>query len=94
MTGWGIHRLRDMVGSRFVSAFDGERYYRAVPLPYQGARIKAALAVLLGRAYAVKWPELGEWEALHQPEWPDTPHKPERGYSEFTRLMGDERKGE
>ncbi|MCA0344077.1 MAG: hypothetical protein LCH99_30700 [Proteobacteria bacterium] len=71
MTGWGIHRLRDMVGSRFNFACDGERWYRAVPLPYRGNRIKPALAVLFGYAYAVKWPELGEWEALHEPEWPD-----------------------
>lgn len=78
-----IHTLRDMVGSRFVHAsLDGKRYYRAVPLPYQGARLKGALAVLLGRAHAVKWPELGEWEAIHQPEYPDERHVPTNGYGE------------
>jgi hypothetical protein len=63
MTGWGIHRLADMIGSQNNQAGlpDG-RWVRAVPMPYQGARLKAAWAVLRGMAYAVEWPQSGDLE--------------------------------
>lgn len=63
MTSWGIHRLQDMIGSKSVGAKmpDG-RYVRAVPMPYHGARIKAAWAVLTGKAFAVEWPNAGDLE--------------------------------
>lgn len=64
----GIHRLSDMIGSSDVGASeDGRNYYRAVPLPFYGDRLRAAWFVLTGKAYAVHWPELGEIEkALRQ----------------------------
>lgn len=64
MTGWGIHRLRDMIGAKNCQAGlpDG-RWVRAVPEPYTGNRIKAAWAVLTGKAFAVEWPKDGELEA-------------------------------
>ena len=67
---WPVHRLKDMIGSRDThsTAFGFEGYFRAVPSPYRGGRIRAAWAVLTGKAYAVKWPEPGEFEdALGNP---------------------------
>lgn len=62
---WGIHRLSDMIGrgdvSTTVKGLEG--LFRAVPAPYHGNKIKAAWAVLTGKAYAVRWPEAGELEA-------------------------------
>ena len=66
MNGWGIHRLRDLIGRPDVFTSDGERYYRAVPEPYTGNRLKATWAVLTGRAYAIQWPKAGEFEAVMQ----------------------------
>lgn len=68
MTGWGIHRLADMIGSKNVGAElpDG-KWVRGVPLPYSGNRAKAAWAVFTGKAYAVEWPQAGDLEkALSQ----------------------------
>lgn len=63
MTGWGIHRLADMIGSANTQAsMPGGQWVRAVPLPYSGARLKAAWAVLRGMAYAVEWPKAGDLE--------------------------------
>lgn len=63
MTGWGIHRLADMIGSKDVGAGlpDG-RWVRSVPLPYAGNRVRAAWAVFRGQAYAVEWPQDGDLE--------------------------------
>lgn len=63
VTGWGIHRLADMVGCKNtqVGLPDG-RWVRAVPMPYTGNRIKAAWAVFTGSAYAVTWPDHGDLE--------------------------------
>lgn len=63
VTGWGIHRLADMIGRKACEAGlpDG-RWVRAVPMPYTGNRIKAAWAVFKGDAYAVHWPEHGDLE--------------------------------
>lgn len=62
---WGIHRLSDMIGTddNSSTAFGLEGYFRAVPLPYCGARLRAAWYVLTGKAYAVRWPEPGELES-------------------------------
>jgi hypothetical protein len=59
---WGVHRLRDMLGSGEVRAGlpDG-RYVRAIPEPYWNP-ITAAWWVLTGRAQAVIWPKAGELE--------------------------------
>lgn len=61
---WPVHRLSDMIGPDGAqsTAFGISGYFRAVPLPYRGARFWAAWAVLTGKAYAVKWPEPGELE--------------------------------
>lgn len=63
MSGYPIHTLRDLIGSADVTASpDGWHYMRAVPMPYEGQRLRAAWAVFTGRAYAVRWPGLGEFE--------------------------------
>jgi len=63
MTGWGIHRLADMIGSKDAqSGLPDGRWVRAVLLPYTAGRMKAALAVLTGKAYAVEWPQAGDLE--------------------------------
>lgn len=63
MTGWGIHRLADMIGSKNCEAGlpDG-RWVRAVPMPYTAGRLLATWAVFTGKAYAVQWPEHGDLE--------------------------------
>ena len=56
-----VYRLRHLIGSSSVSTPQG----RAVPLPYYEGllgRARAALAVLKGKAVAVKWPKEGEFE--------------------------------
>jgi hypothetical protein len=63
MTAWGIHRLGDMIAGKGITTQSSPGVWvRAVPLPYTGARIKAAWMVLTGRAYAVQWPEAGDLE--------------------------------
>jgi hypothetical protein len=66
MTAWGIHRMADMIGTKDcqtgMESVARQVWVRAVPLPYTGNRIKAALAVLRGQAYAVEWPQAGELE--------------------------------
>lgn len=63
MTGWGIHRLADMIASKDDQSHlpDGS-WVRAVPMPYTGNRLKAVWALLTGKAYAVQWPEAGDLE--------------------------------
>lgn len=62
-----IHKLSDMIapyGCEAQSQVDG-RWYRAVPMPYSETplkRFRDAWAVLCGRVYAVRWPEVGELE--------------------------------
>lgn len=63
MTGNGVLRLRDVLPSQNCSAGlpDG-RWVKAVHEPPPFNRIKAAWAVLTGRAYAIQWPKNGEFE--------------------------------
>jgi hypothetical protein len=66
-----IHRLRNMIGGPDVGCGmpDG-RYVRAVPCPFYGGlfdRLRDARAVVMGNAYAVRWPEPGELEAALTP---------------------------
>lgn len=75
---WGIHTLRDMLGSDSDSVSAGlpdGRWVRAIPEPYSANRLVAAWWVLKGRAYAILWPKHGDLEAaLGVPErkkpWP------------------------
>lgn len=62
MNGWGVHRLRDMIGSGGVEVCVDGKVFRAVPEPYAGRRLYAAWRVLIGKAYAVQWPEPGDLE--------------------------------
>lgn len=66
MSTWGIHRLQDMIApSGNAASVDGEKWYRAVPLPYHGSpfeRLRAAWSVFNGKSYAVQWPDIGELE--------------------------------
>lgn len=58
-----LNLLRDMISPPGVHAcVDGDRWVRAVPAPYDGNRLYGAISVLLGRAYAIKWPEAGDLE--------------------------------
>lgn len=61
---WGIHTIHDMIGDPNCNASaDGRSWRRAVPEPYHGRRLLKAWWVLTGRAEAVVWPQLGEFEA-------------------------------
>lgn len=66
-----IYRVRDMFarpGCDAAIEVYTERgtvkqaWVRAVVHPFYGERLRSALAVLFGKAYAVKWPEPGELE--------------------------------
>ncbi len=63
---WGVHRLSDMIGSRFVTTpIETYGFVRAVPEPYSAGlfgRLLAAWCVLTGKAHAVRWPEPGDLE--------------------------------
>lgn len=66
MTGWGMYRLSNLIGHFGVERHmpDG-RWVRAVPAPYHASifeRLKPALLVLIGKAYAIEWPKDGELE--------------------------------
>lgn len=61
-----IHRLHHMIGSPECSTEKDGRWVRAVPMPFYGGlfdRARDAWAVLTERAFAVRWPEPGEFEA-------------------------------
>ncbi|MBB5762186.1 hypothetical protein HNR01_001806 [Methylorubrum rhodesianum] len=61
-----IHRLHHMIGSPQVGqSHPTMGYVRAVPCPFYGGlldRLRDAVAVVRGEAFAVKWPEGGELE--------------------------------
>lgn len=66
-----IQKLRDMIGPDNAQAglLDG-RWVRVVPCPFYGGffdRLNDAWAVLMGRVYAVRWPEPGELEDAFPP---------------------------
>jgi hypothetical protein len=66
---WGVHRIWHMVGSKNEqTVLPSGRWVRAVPLPYYGNSLRAAWEVLMGRAYAVAWPEPGEFEEARDAE--------------------------
>ena len=61
---FSIHTIHDMIGSDDVMVRrDGLPSVRAVPAPYPGGRLIAALWVMRGKAHAVRWPHPGEFEA-------------------------------
>jgi hypothetical protein len=63
MNPYGIHSICDMVSRGDVMTQDQRgRWVRAVPEPYTGSRLRAAWWVLIGRAYAVRWPRPGDYE--------------------------------
>lgn len=62
MNGWGVHRLRDMIGHPDTHVSVQGKWFRAVPMPYTGRRLYAAWCVLSGKAYAVQWPKPGDLE--------------------------------
>jgi hypothetical protein len=61
-----VYRLADMIGSVNVATLiETYGYVRAVPLPFQGGiicRLRGAVEVLRGNAYAVDWPKAGDLE--------------------------------
>lgn len=62
-----IHRLHHMIGSAQDSqSHPTMGYVRAVPCPFYGGlfdRLRDAREVIVGRAFAVRWPKGGELEA-------------------------------
>lgn len=70
-----VHKLDSLIGSPDVRACvevpgDGRYWVRAVPLPFYGGlfdRLNDAWAVIKGNAYAVRWPEPGEFEQACRP---------------------------
>lgn len=62
-----IYSYRHLLGipcSDVATEVDG-RWVRAIPLPFRDGivgRLRDALAVFTGRAYAFRWPEAGEFE--------------------------------
>lgn len=63
---WGVHTIHDVIGHESCTAEDASGVYRAVPEPYHGSlreRLTCAWWVITGRAYALRWPTLGEFEA-------------------------------
>jgi hypothetical protein len=63
MNGSSVMRLRDIIPrSGCQSGLPDGRWVIAVPFPPPINRLKAAWAVLSGRAYAVEWPRDGEFE--------------------------------
>jgi hypothetical protein len=68
---FGVHTIASMYDNSCWSSTEEECIYaRAVALPYDGNRLVAAWWVLTGKAYALKWPEVGDIErALELPFW-------------------------
>lgn len=62
MNHFGIHRLRDIYDPHTQAGLPNGRVVLKVAEPYDGNRLRAAWAVLTGRAYAFQWPEDGELE--------------------------------
>lgn len=67
MNGWGIHSLRDIYSSHCSAGLPDGRWVAAVGEPYTAGRVKAAWAVLTGKAYAFQWPKAGDLEDILQP---------------------------
>lgn len=60
-----MYRIADMIAPFGTEVNDGGRWLRAVPVPYRAnffERLKPAWLVLTGRAYAIDWPEPGDFE--------------------------------
>lgn len=59
---WGIHCIGDMYAPNVSAGLPDGSYVRAVAMPYEGNRLRAAWWVLTGRAYAFIWPDAGDLE--------------------------------
>lgn len=68
---WGVHPLSYIIGANGCqTGLPDGRWVRAIPEPYFGTlreRFRVAWWVFTGRAYAIKWPEPGEFEAAARP---------------------------
>jgi hypothetical protein len=63
-----IHRLGDMIGSRFNMVAYKDTVVMAVPEPFRGGfldRLRDAWSVLTRKSYAVQWPYQGEFEVAY-----------------------------
>lgn len=67
MTPFGVHRISDIYTAEVYAGLPDGQYCRAVALPFEGNRLRAAWMVLTGRAYAFQWPEDGELERALSP---------------------------
>ncbi len=66
-----IYTLSDMIGFKNNQTEVDSCWVRLVPMPFKAGlfgRLKAALSVLIGSSYAVRWPEPGELEAAYHRE--------------------------
>lgn len=60
-----IHKISHVYDTSCTTSVGG-REVIAIPEPYTAGRLKAAWAVLTGRAFAFEWPKPGDLEkALH-----------------------------
>lgn len=61
-----VHRIADMIGASSVTTIDETcGQVRAVPVPFPGGvlcRLRGAIEVFRGNAYAVDWPSAGDLE--------------------------------
>jgi hypothetical protein len=64
MNAFYVHRLSDIYSPHASAGLPDGRYVAAVAEPYTGGRLRAAWAVLTGRAYAFEWPKAGDLENL------------------------------
>lgn len=58
-----IHTIDRIYSPHVQTGLPDGRWVAAVAEPYTGGRLRAAWAVLTGRAYAFAWPEPGDIEA-------------------------------
>lgn len=60
---WYIHSISSIYSPHVMSQVEGTKYAFGVAEPYTAGSLKAAWAVLTGRAFAFKWPRPGDLEA-------------------------------
>lgn len=61
-----IYKLADLFDPSVRTQLPDGRWVLSVPLPFYGDYLRAAWAVLRGRAVAVRYPVAGELEAIFE----------------------------
>jgi hypothetical protein len=65
-----VHRIDRMYSKNVACKMSTGRWYYAVAMPYSSGQLRAAWEVLMGRAFAIKWPEPGDIEKALGKETP------------------------